>query len=190
MVPRKFLAFAPRYGTEYLGRRVALVGRMELRQLLTDDSAVSPVIGVILMVAITVILAAVIGTFVLGLGDQVQDTAPQASFAFDYTEDGATEGTVEIVHDGGDSIADTQLELSAGSTDYVANGTTGTSVSWAAADGVTGAGNSVTAGSAVTLTENDGTGASEFDSTTVRVVWSDSAAESSATLGKWDGPSA
>ena len=38
------------------------------------DSAVSPVIGVILMVAITVILAAVIGTFVLGLGDNVQET--------------------------------------------------------------------------------------------------------------------
>ena len=36
-----------------------------------DDDAVSPVIGVILMVAITVILAAVIGTFVLGLGDNV-----------------------------------------------------------------------------------------------------------------------
>lgn len=33
--------------------------------------AVSPVIGVILMVAITVILAAVIGTFVLGLGDSI-----------------------------------------------------------------------------------------------------------------------
>jgi len=41
----------------------------------TDDSAVSPVIGVILMVAITVILAAVIGTFVLGLGDQVEQNA-------------------------------------------------------------------------------------------------------------------
>ena len=39
-----------------------------------DDDAVSPVIGVILMVAITVILAAVIGTFVLGLGDNVQET--------------------------------------------------------------------------------------------------------------------
>ena len=36
-----------------------------------DDRAVSPVIGVILMVAITVILAAVIGTFVLGLGDSL-----------------------------------------------------------------------------------------------------------------------
>ena len=46
----------------------------KMRYTETDDSAVSPVIGVILMVAITVILAAVIGTFVLGLGDQVQET--------------------------------------------------------------------------------------------------------------------
>ncbi|WP_336327872.1 type IV pilin N-terminal domain-containing protein [Halovenus sp. HT40] len=48
----------------------------QLKQLLIDDdSAVSPVIGVILMVAITVILAAVIASFVLGLGDQ-GDPAP------------------------------------------------------------------------------------------------------------------
>ncbi|WP_345775624.1 type IV pilin N-terminal domain-containing protein [Haloferax sp. Q22] len=42
---------------------------MNIQNLFKDDTAVSPVIGVILMVAITVILAAVIGTFVLGLGD-------------------------------------------------------------------------------------------------------------------------
>ena len=36
-----------------------------------NDRAVSPVIGVILMVAITVILAAVIGTMVLGMTDSV-----------------------------------------------------------------------------------------------------------------------
>jgi flagellin-like protein len=47
-----------------------------------QDSAVSPVIGVILMVAITVILAAVIGTFVLGLGQNVQENA-QAGLTFD-----------------------------------------------------------------------------------------------------------
>ena len=47
-----------------------------------DDDAVSPVIGVILMVAITVILAAVIGTFVLGLGDNVQET-PTAGVSVD-----------------------------------------------------------------------------------------------------------
>ena len=47
-----------------------------------DDDAVSPVIGVILMVAITVILAAVIGTFVLGLGDQVSEN-PTAGVSVD-----------------------------------------------------------------------------------------------------------
>jgi flagellin-like protein len=51
---------------------------MKLKTLLQSDEsdrAVSPVIGVILMVAITVILAAVIGTFVLGLGGQVNTSA-------------------------------------------------------------------------------------------------------------------
>ena len=59
---------------------------MQLKQLLNDDDAVSPVIGVILMVAITVILAAVIATFVLGLGEQVSQTSPNTSFSFDYDE--------------------------------------------------------------------------------------------------------
>ena len=40
-----------------------------------DDRGVSPVIGVILMVAITIILAAVIASFVLGFGDSVQSNA-------------------------------------------------------------------------------------------------------------------
>jgi flagellin-like protein len=44
------------------------------RQRGKETEAVSPVIGVILMVAITVILAAVIGTFVLGLGENVDGT--------------------------------------------------------------------------------------------------------------------
>jgi len=57
---------------------------MKLKQLLNEDDAVSPVIGVILMVAITVILAAVIATFVLGLGEQVSQTAPNANFGVDY----------------------------------------------------------------------------------------------------------
>ncbi|MFY1644553.1 type IV pilin [Methanoculleus bourgensis] len=39
-----------------------------------NEDAVSPVIGVILMVAITVILAAVIAAFVFGMGSNVQTT--------------------------------------------------------------------------------------------------------------------
>lgn len=53
-------------------------------QLGSTDRAVSPVIGVILMVAITVILAAVIGAFVLNLGDDVGNEAT-AAVSFDET---------------------------------------------------------------------------------------------------------
>jgi flagellin-like protein len=78
---------------------------MDIKNIFTDEDAVSPVIGVILMVAITVILAAVIGTFVLGLGDQVQNNAPQATFSFDYTSGGATNSVdVTATHDGGDTF--------------------------------------------------------------------------------------
>jgi len=58
--------------------------------------AVSPVIGVILMVAITVILAAVIGTFVLGLGEGVSAT-PSAGVT---TDANPTEVSFTIVDPG------------------------------------------------------------------------------------------
>jgi len=72
----------------------------KLKAVLDDDRGVSPVIGVILMVAITVILAAVIGTFVLGLGDSLEQ-APQAQLD---AEPGSS-GALDIGHNGGDSIA-------------------------------------------------------------------------------------
>jgi flagellin-like protein len=81
---------------------------MQLKELLTEDRAVSPVIGVILMVAITVILAAVIGTFVLGLGDQVDDNAPQVTLTFNYDTTGPT---VNVTHDGGETLEGSTLEL-------------------------------------------------------------------------------
>ena len=86
---------------------------MHIKELFTDDDAVSPVIGVILMVAITVILAAVIASFVLGLGNDATNTNPQASFSFDYDEAETTaageQGLVTISHDGGDSVDDQEI---------------------------------------------------------------------------------
>jgi flagellin-like protein len=76
------------------------------------ERAVSPVIGVILMVAITVILAAVIGTFVLGLGGSTQ-AAPQAtinvadadgSAEVTGTADSANASLIEVNHRGGDTL--------------------------------------------------------------------------------------
>lgn len=95
---------------------------MQVKRLWTDNRAVEPVIGVILMVAITVILAAVIATFVLGLGEDVEEINPEASFQFSLDE-GADPGEVTddfgydesdgvpadaalltIQHNGGDAI--------------------------------------------------------------------------------------
>ncbi len=73
-----------------------------------DERAVSPVIGVILMVAITVILAAVIGTFVLGLGGQVSNAAPQASLEF-TSASGVS--NISIAHDGGETLGATDIVI-------------------------------------------------------------------------------
>ncbi len=93
---------------------------MQFSKLFDDDRAVSPVIGVILMVAITVILAAVIGTFVLGLGDQVQTTSPQVSFGFDYTE--GSPDTLAITHETGDELTDTNVDVVVSGASTTADG--------------------------------------------------------------------
>ena len=135
---------------------------MRLKKILTDDSAVSPVIGVILMVAITVILAAVIGTFVLGLGDQVSDTAPQASFDFDFNE---TSGNVTITHEGGAQIDASNLNISAN----------GNEVAWADSD-------PITAGASTTVDYDPGLSASSGDE--IRLVWSSSSGSDTQTIAK------
>jgi len=88
---------------------------MKLKQLLNDDGAVSPVIGVILMVAITVILAAVIATFVLGFGEQISDSAPNASFSFDYNQ---SAGELDVTHSGGPNIDADQLDWAGDTSDW------------------------------------------------------------------------
>ncbi|MFB6082220.1 MAG: type IV pilin [Halanaeroarchaeum sp.] len=71
-----------------------------------DTRAVSPVIGVILMVAITVILAAVIGTFVLGLGQNVSTATPQAQLTLS-----ADSNNITINHQGGDPIPAGEIKI-------------------------------------------------------------------------------
>lgn len=70
-------------------------------QFLDTEDAVSPVIGVILMVAITVILAAVIAAFVFGMGPPEQ--APQASLRASAGGD-SNNTYVKLEHQGGDTI--------------------------------------------------------------------------------------
>jgi len=111
---------------------------MEIKSLFNDDDAVSPVIGVILMVAITVILAAVIGAFVLDIGGS-QESAPQVQWEWvDDPDDGPSEiegsDDVALEHGGGDTLNSddaSQLDVSGGDNDVsVSSGTSG-DILWA-----------------------------------------------------------
>lgn len=80
---------------------------MEIRKPFTDERAVSPVVGVALLIAIAVILAAVIGAVVLGLGSGGVDT-PQAQLeaSFDTTND-----VVTLEHNGGDPLSPDEVKV-------------------------------------------------------------------------------
>ncbi|SFR93432.1 Protein of unknown function [Halomicrobium zhouii] len=99
------------------------------------------VVGLILLL----ILAAVIGSFVLGMGEPSTATAmPQVTFSVEY--DAAAE-TAEITHDGGDAIPADELSVETGDR----------TVAWDDGDG------EVTAGESVAVDASPGT--------TVSVVW-------------------
>jgi flagellin-like protein len=161
---------------------------MKVFQLFQEDDAVSPVIGVILMVAITVILAAVIGTFVLGLGSQVSQTTPQASFTFDNES-----SALAITHDGGGSLTGENTEqvaiVNEGSRVDVhpTSSTSSANTYWASSDGTNAivdlSSDSISAGNTV-FVDNSGFASDEE----VRVTWTSANGETSATLGRFTLP--
>ena len=138
---------------------------MQLSKLFNEDRAVSPVIGVILMVAITVILAAVIGTFVLGLGDSLTDTTPSASINGEIGGD-----EVIFTHQSGENIERTNLRIT--DTGSSIDDTGEVQEDWLSGDDdVFSAGDSITA---------SGSGFTSGDQETVRLVFD--SGSSSSTL--------
>ncbi len=151
---------------------------MKLYELTADDDAVSPVIGVILMVAITVILAAVIGTFVLGLGSSVQSTSPNAQFTFNEEDD----GNLTITHDGGDSVGADNINVTSDNATfddysgdvYCQDASTGNGTVWSSSE--------LTAGDACTVPSD----APLNDGDTIRIVWESDDGSNSATLATYE----
>jgi len=70
-------------------------------KIVKNEEAVSPVIGVILMVAITVILAAVIAAFVFNIGGTQQKTPVVSLTAVSAS---SSTGNITINHAGGDAV--------------------------------------------------------------------------------------
>jgi flagellin-like protein len=164
---------------------------MHLKHAFTDeDRAVSPVIGVILMLAITVVLAAVVASFVLGFVDVADTESPSASFAFDWENADATANdSVVVTHEAGDGIDASALNASVTGAAF-----TNSSNDPVYAADLFGSSERVGAGDEHAIDGDSfrNYGATDhlvLDGATVRVVWA-GPDDNSAVLATWRGPDA
>lgn len=119
------------------------------------------------MVAMTVILGAVVSGFALGLGDNLNSGAPQASFEFDFND---STGDVTVTHTNGNRLNGDQLRFAGAA---VNKDTFGGISEWAGGD--------VTAGDSATVEVRRGE--------TLTVVWQSTRSTQTATLAAYDVPS-
>ena len=81
------------------------------RKLMADNRGVTPVIGVMLMIVVTVILAGAVSSYAGTMGSQ--DAAPQATFS---AEASRTDGHITLNHLGGGILSkgNTKIEIASG----------------------------------------------------------------------------
>jgi FlaG/FlaF family flagellin (archaellin) len=154
-------------------------------------------------VAITVILAAVIASFVLGLGDQ-NNPAPTADFQFDYDSDfgNGDDGLVTVTHGDGDSVLAENLYIRGDEIDTATFSGSDNSFTSLATSAVSGSGSETTipadpgyssgdevsAGqSANVIVGGSGNAPNEY---VINVVWEDPDSDSTSTLSTDEGPDA
>ena len=125
----------------------------------SGDRAVSPVVGVALLIAITVILAAVLGGVVLGMGIGPAD-APQATLSFQVQD-----GDILVIHEGGDRLAADEI---------VIRDASGSEYSLAGGDLVSGERDAIE--------DADGNTVGPDDVDRISVVWQDPASDSESVM--------
>jgi flagellin-like protein len=147
-------------------------------ELAQDRRGVPPVIGVVLLVAITIILAAGTATFVFGLGDEPAPVTPKTTFSLEYNNN-STGQFVEITHTGGDAVRGDQL--------FVRGESLGESGAWANGDGSMSG--TVDSNPAVVSSDTWTVNVTGEDYV-IRVIWESSDGERSAELASERGPGA
>ena len=77
--------------------------KSKIKELVKNEEAVSPVIGVILMIAITVVIAAVVASFAYGIIGGVAK-APNSALVVEDARVSADPTNITVIHHGGDTI--------------------------------------------------------------------------------------
>lgn len=140
-----------------------------------EDRGLSPVVSVLLLIAVVVVMVGAIGTFMFGLGGTaLQSGAPQSTMSFSWDQD-ADELTV--THDGGPELTD---QNSLGIQIWVEGQNTRT---WANASGGGEQDLPLQAGDDIALS-----GDSVDPGDTVRVVWVGPDGKQTDTLAKFNIP--
>jgi len=145
--------------------------------LLDDDRGVSPVIGVILMVAITVILAAVIATFVMNMGPS-ETTQPSVQWEWNNET-----SYINLAHTGGDAadMSNFELQVDTSSGEETADFSSLSDTEFSAGDNV-----SIGPSSAdVSVPSGGGTDPSNINSITL--VWQNPNSDQTQVIGSFDG---
>lgn len=150
------------------------------------DRGVTPVVGIVLLIAITLLLASTVAVFAVGLGEEGQQPAvPTTAFEFAYDPVPGADDTLRIVHKSGDTLDVSTLEVvleDASCTGSDPNGRYD-----AAAFGASGrlsAGETLTVDGSTTCSAG---GDLDLSRATLRVVWIHDE-ETSAVLQTWKEP--
>lgn len=139
------------------------------------DRGVGPVIGVVLMIVITAMLAAIVGTMVLDVGQGVDDPRPRVQFSFEYD---AVGDRLDVVHQGGESVSEGRVQVVVDGTTYTGAQLDG----WSDADGTVTASDRLTIGPGGDLNETLTGGES------VRLYWDASDGGQTRTLARYTVP--
>lgn len=162
---------------------------MKLTALYTDEHAVSDVIGTVLIVAVTVVIAAAVVTFFIQISQQPQEV-PQAAFDFDYQSDDSApiREKVTIRHLSGEAVDASQVSI------LVEGAATPSSVvndryTWRQLDADTP--DEVVAGESVNVSRRSLRPTSPYnqlslDSANVELIWTSPDGSQSFTLAEWE----
>jgi|AntRauTorcE11898_2_1112593.scaffolds.fasta_scaffold02922_2 FlaG/FlaF family flagellin (archaellin) len=139
---------------------------MNIQSIFFEDDAVSSAIGVVLMIAVTVILAAAVGTFALGLAEESTKQTPSASVEVEWGTVG-DDDTVDITILGGNAVESRFVTVvhQDGTELWTDSGMTGVTIY----DGKTWSGSKIQSGDTLGLQETSGSVFQSGDS--IKVIW-------------------
>lgn len=156
-----------------------------------DRRAVTPVVGIALLIALTVMIAATVAAFVFTMDDDVRPrNAPTASFDFEFESGGSD--AVTIVHQSGDAIATSLLYVQVDGAECVGgpddpNRRLNVAADWGLSGEFT-AGRTIRVARALpSAADLCSSGDLDLRDATVHVVW-ESGEGTSRELQSWHGP--